>query len=506
MDKGKIRLGLFWYPLIFHFTLLSLVLQAISAMPVFPEFPSYLLQMAKENLSIPRGTRDFGPQQMMVRNRIFSTIRTVFEQFGFSPLETPAMENLNVLTGKYGEEGDQLIFKILNSGDFLAQTKPEDLVAGHKGMLKKISEKALRYDLTVPLARYVVMNRLQITFPFRRYQMQPVWRADRPSFGRYREFYQCDADVLGTKSLVCEVEIMQMIVAVMQRLQLNDFSIKINHRQILAGLAAFCGAEGREAEMSVSLDKLDKVDWETVAEELRKKDFSDPFIEQLKGFQSGLISFHSADYQELKSILGENELCRKGFEDMDKIAFLLSGFPDVSKHLCFDLSLARGLSYYTGPIFEVVPEGVKVGSISGGGRYDELTSVFGVDGIPGVGFSFGIDRIYDLMQELGKIENISPTPSQVLVIQFDENQMPFYLSLLADLRKSGIAAEVYPEAAKLKKQFAYADARKIPYVVVAGEDEIREGLFTLKQLSVSEQGKVSKAEMIERIKTGSFPV
>ncbi|HRH36157.1 MAG TPA: ATP phosphoribosyltransferase regulatory subunit, partial [Catalimonadaceae bacterium] len=246
--------------------------------------------MAKENLSIPRGTRDFGPQQMMVRNHIFSTIRSVFEQFGFAPLETPAMENLSVLIGKYGDEGDQLIYKILNSGDFLSDSSETDFAKGHKHLLKKISEKALRYDLTVPLARYVVMNRNTLTFPFKRYQMQPVWRADRPSFGRYREFYQCDADVVGTRSLICEVEIMQMICEVMNRLEISDFIIKINHRKILAGLAAFCGAPGREAEMSVSLDKLDKVEWSVVATELVQKGFSNEFVEKLNGLRTGLLS------------------------------------------------------------------------------------------------------------------------------------------------------------------------------------------------------------------------
>jgi histidyl-tRNA synthetase len=456
--------------------------------------------MAKENLSIPRGTRDFGPQQMMVRNHIFSAIRTVFEQFGFAPLETPAMENLSVLTGKYGDEGDQLIYKILNSGDFLSGATSDDFSKGHKALLKKISEKALRYDLTVPLARYVVMNRHQITFPFRRYQMQPVWRADRPSFGRYREFYQCDADVVGTHSLVCEIEIFQMMVAVLQKLDIQDFVIKINHRKILSGLADFCGAPGREAEMSVSLDKLDKVEWTVVAEELRKKEFSEAFIEKLNGFRTGLLSFDSADYQNLKTIISVQEDCKEGFEDLDKMTSLLAGFPEVLARMRFDLSLARGLSYYTGPIFEVVPQGVKVGSISGGGRYDELTSVFGVEGIPGVGFSFGIDRIYDLLLELGKVAEMPSCPTRVMVVQFDENQMPFYLNLLAGLRKHGIACELYPEAAKLKKQFAYADAKQIPFVVVAGEDEIKEGKLTLKKLASSEQEKLTFEELISKVK------
>ncbi len=456
--------------------------------------------MAKENLSIPRGTRDFGPQQMMVRNHIFSTIRSVFERFGFAPLETPSMENLSVLTGKYGDEGDQLIYKILNSGDFLSEVKPEDVQNGHKAMLRKVSEKALRYDLTVPLARYVVMNRNTLTFPFKRYQMQPVWRADRPSFGRYREFYQCDADVVGTKSLICEVEIMQMIAEVMERLEIKDYIIKINHRQILAGLADFCGAPGREAEMSVSLDKLDKVEWKVVADELIQKGFSETFVQKLEQLRTGIISFLSADFQKLKEEMKSNELAAKGFADLDAIVNLVSGFPEVLEKMRFDLSLARGLSYYSGPIFEVVPQGVKVGSISGGGRYDELTSVFGVDGIPGVGFSFGIDRVYDLLSELGKTSAMPSSASKVLVVQFDENQVPFYLSLLSTLRKSGISCELYPEAAKLKKQFAYADAKQIPWVVVAGEDEIKENVLTLKDLGTGTQKKMGLLELVEKLR------
>jgi len=457
--------------------------------------------MAKENLSIPRGTRDFGPQQMMVRNHIFATIRGVFERFGFAPLETPSMENLSVLTGKYGDEGDQLIYKILNSGDFLSDVKPEDIESGYKSLTRKVSEKALRYDLTVPLARYVVMNRNTLTFPFKRYQMQPVWRADRPSFGRYREFFQCDADVVGTQSLICEVEIMQMIAEVMSKLEISDYIIKINHRQILAGLAAFCGAAGREADMSVSLDKLDKVEWSVVAQELLQKGFTEAFVQKLEGLRTGIISFTTGEYDQLKQKLSANELALKGFSDLDQIINLLSGFPEVLAKMRFDISLARGLSYYTGPIFEVVPQGVKVGSISGGGRYDELTSVFGVNGIPGVGFSFGIDRVYDLLSELGKVSAMPSSSSKVLVVLFDETQIPFYLSLLAGLREAGIGCEIYPEAAKLKKQFSYADAKQIPWVLVAGEDEIKEGLLTLKDLKTGTQEKITLVEVINRIKT-----
>jgi len=456
--------------------------------------------MAKENLSIPRGTRDFGPQQMMVRNHIFSTIRSVFERFGFAPLETPAMENLSVLTGKYGDEGDQLIYKILNSGDFLSDVKAEDVEKGYKALTRKVSEKALRYDLTVPLARFVVMNRNTLTFPFKRYQMQPVWRADSPSFGRYREFYQCDADVVGTQSLICETEIMQMICEVMHRLEIEDFIIKINHRKILSGLSDFCGAPGREADMSVSLDKLDKVEWPVVAQEMLQKGFSPEFVEKLASLRTGIISFTSGDYSVLKEKLSGNELAASGFSDLDQIVALVSGFPEVLGKMRFDLSLARGLSYYTGPIFEVVPQGVKVGSISGGGRYDELTSVFGVNGIPGVGFSFGIDRVYDLLSELGKTASMPASSSKVLVVLFDEHQIPYYLQLLSSLRKEGISCELYPEPAKLKKQFGYADAKLIPWVLVAGEDEIKEGILTLKNLATGTQEKLTLEQVVEKMK------
>ena len=455
--------------------------------------------MAKENLSIPRGTRDFGPQQMRIRNFIFSTIRSVFELYGFAPLETPAMENLSTLTGKYGDEGDQLIFKILNSGNFLEKVSTSDLEAGYKPTTNKVSEKALRYDLTVPLARYVVMNWNKIAMPFKRYQMQPVWRADRPSFGRYREFYQCDADVVGTKSLLCEVEIMQMMVAVMQRLGIEDFVIKINHRKILAGLAAFCGAPGREAEMSVSLDKLDKVEWNVVEEELLRKDFSAEFVSKLKGLLSGITGFGSGSYVETENKMKSDEQAKSGFEDLNEIAFALSAFPDVLKHLRFDLTLARGLSYYTGPIFEIVPQGVKVGSISGGGRYDELTSVFGMDGIAGVGFSFGIDRIYDLLVEKGRLDETTTSSTQVLIVQFTKTDLPHYLKLAADFRAAGIATEIYPDEAKLKKQFAYADSKQIPWVVVLGEDELKENTLTLKQLHTGQQERVDFEEALRRM-------
>lgn len=455
--------------------------------------------MAKDTPSIPRGTRDFGPEQMKVRNHLFGVIRSVFESFGFLPLETPAMENLSVLTGKYGDEGDQLIYKILNSGDFLSAVQPTDVQAGYKSLTRKISEKALRYDLTVPLARYVVMNRNQISFPFRRYQMQPVWRADRPSFGRYREFWQCDADVVGTRSLICEAEIFQMMVQVMQRLGLEDYHIKINHRKILSGLAAICGAPGREAEMSISLDKLDKVEWPVVEAEMHQKGFSTDFTQKLNSLRTGLIAPGSPAFSELAMRLEKESAASEGFSELGRIFSYLQPFPEVLEKVRFDLSLARGLSYYTGPIFELVPLGVKTGSISGGGRYDELTSVFGVDGIPGVGFSFGIDRLVDLLTETGKLDSLETVSSQAMLVMFDELHIPQYLYLLADLRKAGIRCELYPEAHKLKKQFAYADARKFPVVLVLGEDEIRTGKITVKWLGTGSQETIETTDLPHRL-------
>ena len=455
--------------------------------------------MAKDTPSIPRGTRDFGPEQMKVRNHIFGIIRSVFESFGFLPLETPAMENLSVLTGKYGDEGDQLIYKVLNSGDFLSGISPADVENGYKSLTRKISEKALRYDLTVPLARYVVMNRHSLSFPFRRYQMQPVWRADRPSFGRYREFWQCDADVVGTSSLICEAEIFQMMVQVMKQLGLEDYHIRVNHRKILSGLAAFCGAPGREAEMSVSLDKLDKVEWKTVEGEMHQRGFTVSFTEKLDALRTGLLLPGSPELAELAVKLEQEPSAALGFAELKTIFNYLKSFPEVLDKIRFDVTLARGLSYYTGPIFELVPLGVKVGSVSGGGRYDELTSVFGVDGIPGAGFSFGIDRLVDLLTETGKLESLQKASAKALLVMFDEGHIPQYMELLSHLRQNGISCELYPEPHKLKKQFAYADTRNIPAVLVLGEDEIREGKISMKLLASGEQFRLSLDALSDRL-------
>ena len=455
--------------------------------------------MGKDKPSIPRGTRDFGPAQMKVRNHVIGVIRSVFESFGFLPLETPAMENLSVLTGKYGDEGDQLIYKILNSGDFLSAVKAGDAEAGYKSFTRKISEKALRYDLTVPLARYVVMNRHELIFPFRRYQMQPVWRADRPSFGRYREFWQCDADVVGTRSLLCEADFFQMMVQVMNRLGQEDYHIKINHRKILSGLAAFCGAPGREADMSVSLDKLDKVEWPVVEAEMHQKGFSVECTGKIHSLISAPLRVDSPELQALIGRLESDEQAAEGFADLRQIFSFLNGFPEVLDKIRFDLSLARGLSYYTGPIFELVPLGVKVGSVSGGGRYDELCAVFGAEGIPGVGFSFGIDRLVDLLTETGKLESLDTSSSKAMLVLFDEAQIPPYLRLLSRIREAGISCELYPEPHKIKKQFAYADTRKIPAVLILGEDEIKNKKLSIKWLKSGEQETLELEEVISRL-------
>lgn len=446
--------------------------------------------------TIPRGTRDFGPDKMLKRNRIFSTIRTVFEKFGFQPLETPTMENLDVLTGKYGDEGDQLIFKILNSGDFLAKVSENPLEIGYKKLVPKISEKALRYDLTVPFARYVVMNRGELTFPFKRYQIQPVWRADRPARGRYREFYQCDADVVGTNSLLCESEIVLMIDEVLNNLGINDFTIKINNRKVLTGITEVIGAKGLESVICVAIDKLDKIGEDGVVKELLEKGISETAVNALLP----IISL-SGDFKEkilaLKSILSTSEEGLKGLAELEEVLEYLEGFGYQYHKLEFDISLARGLSYYTGCIFEVKVNNAQMGSISGGGRYDNLTGVFGLNGVSGVGFSFGVDRIYDVMEELNLFPTDSLASTQVLLVAFDKPTEKYALSVLTTLRKHNIKAELYPEQTKMKKQLGYADDKKIPFVVLIGSDEMETGLLTFKNMQSGEQQKLAIAQIVE---------
>ncbi|ELR70006.1 Histidyl-tRNA synthetase [Fulvivirga imtechensis AK7] len=450
--------------------------------------------------TLPKGTRDFGPQQMAKRNFVFSAIKEVFEKYGFMPLETPAMENLSVLTGKYGDEGDQLLFKILNSGDFLSNADVNDFNEGSRALLPKIAEKGLKYDLTVPFARYVVMNRHELTLPFKRYQIQPVWRADRPQKGRYREFFQCDADVVGTDSLICEAEIVLMINEVFSKLGIDDFNIKINHRQILTGITEAIGAGGKESDFCVSIDKLDKIGLEKVLEEMKERGISPEATEkavpilQLQGSIEEKIA-------ALKDILKNSDAGQKGISDIEEALTTLKSF-DLSNHrIDFDVTLARGLSYYTGAIFEVKVKNVSIGSVSGGGRYDDLTGVFGMSGLSGVGFSFGVDRIYDVMEELNLFPKEALTSTEVLIIHFDEASMKYGLSVLGKLRRAGIKSEIYPDQAKIKKQFNYADKKNIQHTIVIGSEEVSSGKLTLRNMVSGQEEKLTIEEIIHKLQS-----
>lgn len=455
--------------------------------------------MSVQKPSLPKGTRDFGPLQMARRNFILDTIKDTFRLFGFQQLETPAMENLSTLTGKYGDEGDQLLFKILNSGDFLKDLAKEDLDMGAGKVLPKVAEKGLRYDLTVPFARYVVMNRNDISFPFKRFQIQPVWRADRPQKGRYREFYQCDADVVGTDSLLCEVEIIGMIKRVFGQLGINDYSIKVNNRKILTGISEVIGEAGRESELCVAIDKLDKIGWEKVQEELAQKHFNSQAITQL----APIINLKPGNREKiefLKTFLTKSEIGLKGIAELEEVFSLLQNYGENEANVDFDVVLARGLTYYTGAIFEVKVHGVSIGSVSGGGRYDNLTGVFGLPGVPGVGFSFGVDRIYDVMEELGLFPSDSLDGTQVLLCHFDQKGFEYGLSLLGELRKAGISAELYPDTGKVKKQLDYANKKQIAFAMILGDDEINQKKVSLKDLKSGSQETVELAEAITKIK------
>jgi len=456
--------------------------------------------MAKQKVGIPSGTRDFGPEVMVKRQFIFNKIRSVFERYGFNPLETPSMENLDVLMGKYGEEGDQLLFKVLNSGDYLSKAGPETIAAGASALLPKISKKGLRYDLTVPFARYVAMNRGTLAFPFKRYQIQPVWRADRPQKGRYREFYQCDADVIGTDSLLCEAEIIAMIQAVFQSLGLaGHYELKLNHRQLLAGISEAIGAAGKEAELCIAIDKLDKIGLQKVNEELSDRGFSREAIAALEPILQ--IQGNNAEkLAELETLLSNSETGRKGLSEVQEIFRVAEKMGVSLASTVLDTTLARGLSYYTGAIFEVKAVGVSIGSISGGGRYDNLTGTFGFEGMSGVGISFGVDRIFDVMEALQKFPTEGLTTTKVLFINFDAQGADYCLPLLYRLRQAGISAELYPEAAKMKKQMGYANRKQIPFVVLAGENEIQAGNFTLKNMATGEQEAVTAEGLLERLR------
>jgi histidyl-tRNA synthetase len=450
--------------------------------------------------SLPKGTRDFGPVQMERRNYILDAIKATFQLYGYQQIETPAMENLSTLTGKYGEEGDQLLFKILNSGDFLKDVAPEDVVKGSAANLNKLAEKGLRYDLTVPFARYVAMNRNELTFPFKRYQIQPVWRADRPQRGRYREFYQCDADVVGTDSLLCEAEIIGMIRQVFSKLGLKDYSIKINNRKILTGIAEAIGAEGKEGPLCVAIDKLDKIGWEKVQEELQQRGFENSSLVQLEPLVN-LKEGVSNRIEVLNGFLKNSPIGLQGLQELEEVFKLLEGMGSNLDHVDFDPMLARGLSYYTGAIFEVKVHGVSIGSVSGGGRYDNLTGVFGLPGVPGVGFSFGVDRLYDVLEELTLFPAQRLEGTQLLLAHFDQAGFDYALRCLTVLREAGIRAELYPEVTKLKKQLEYASKKELPFVGICGDQEIATGTVALKVLATSEQENLTLNEVIARLQT-----
>ncbi|SKB83377.1 histidine--tRNA ligase [Dyadobacter psychrophilus] len=439
--------------------------------------------------SLARGTRDFGPEQMAKRTFIFDTIRRSFQRYGFLPLETPAFENLSVLMGKYGDEGDQLLFKLLNSGDFSGKLTDSDWQEGYKPLTSKISEKGLRYDLTVPFARYVVMNRGTLVMPFKRYQIQPVWRADRPQKGRYREFYQCDADVVGTDSLLCEAEIVLLLHEILPALGINDFTVKINNRKILTGIADMIGAHGMEGPLCVAIDKLDKIGKDKVVEELIERGFSNESVTQLDPVLT--LSEGAEPFTTLKNWLASSEIAMKGIQELEEVWDLVKLLGLENPKIQLDVTLARGLSYYTGAIFEVKANNVQIGSISGGGRYDNLTGTFGVPGISGVGVSLGVDRIYDVMEELNLFPENQKTATKVMISNFDQQAFRFGLSVLPKLREAGINAEIYPDSVKLKKQLDYADRKNIPFVILIGSDEMETGQLTLKNMKTGEQQKLN---------------
>lgn len=444
--------------------------------------------------SIPKGTRDFSPEEMAKRNYIFNTIREVYHLYGFQQIETPAMENLSTLMGKYGEEGDKLLFKILNSGDCFAGISDEELKEKNAvRFAAKACEKGLRYDLTVPFARFVVQHRNEISFPFKRYQIQPVWRADRPQKGRYREFYQCDSDVVGSDSLMNEVELVQIMDEVFRRFGIR-VCIKINNRKILTGIAEIIGEADKIVDITVAIDKLDKIGLENVNEELRGKGLSEDAIDRLQP----IILLQGSNEEKLrilKDTLSASEIGLKGVEELDFILERVQHTP-LRAQFELDLTLARGLNYYTGAIFEVKALDVQIGSITGGGRYDNLTGVFGMDGVSGVGVSFGADRIFDVLNQLDLYPADSLQTTQVLFVNFGRQEETYLLPVLAQVRAAGIRTELYPEAVKMKKQMGYADAKKIPYVAIVGETEMAEGKMNLKNMITGEQKLVSVEELI----------
>lgn len=453
-----------------------------------------------------KGTRDFGPLEMGRRNYIFDTIRKTFQLYGFGQIETPAMELTDTLMGKYGEEGDRLIFRILNSGDYLRSAKDADLDARQSlAVANQISEKALRYDLTVPFARFVVQHQSEITFPFKRYQIQPVWRADKPQKGRYREFYQCDADVVGSDSLVFEVELTQIFAEVLAQLNIPGFAIKINNRKILSGIAEVIGESERIVDITVAIDKLDKIGKDGVNKELSEKGVNPLAIEKLQP----LIDFtgtNTAKLDFLKQYLNGSEIGQKGIEELEfvfakiqklKPELLVEG---ADRNVELDITLARGLNYYTGAIWEVKAKGVSIGSICGGGRYDDLTGIFGLKGVSGVGISFGADRIYDVLNELNLFPDTTAASTKLLIVHFGEAEADFGFDVVQKVRAAGISAEIYPDQAKMKKQMGYANNKNVPFVGIVGGDELAAGKVMLKNMVSGEQQLVSAEEMINVIR------
>ena len=447
--------------------------------------------------SIPKGTRDFSPVEMAKRNYIFNTIREVFHLFGYQQIETPSMENLSTLMGKYGDEGDKLLFKIQNSGDYFSGLTDEELLSRNAAKLaSKFCEKGLRYDLTVPFARYVVMHRDEISFPFKRYQIQPVWRADRPQKGRYREFYQCDADVVGSNSLLNEVELVQMIDRVYGKFGIR-VSIKINNRKILTGIAEIIGEADKIVDITVAIDKLDKIGLDNVNAELASKGIPQEAIEKLQPIIM-LSGTNEEKLETLKTVLAASETGLKGVEESEFILKTVASL-GVKSEVELDLTLARGLNYYTGAIFEVKALDVQIGSISGGGRYDNLTGVFGMSGMSGVGISFGADRIYDVLNQLDLYPKEAVNATQLLFVNFGDKEAAYCLPILSQARNVGIRAEIYPDSAKMKKQMSYANDKNIPFVAIVGENEMNEGKLTLKNMTTGEQALVTPGELLAAI-------
>jgi histidyl-tRNA synthetase len=448
--------------------------------------------------SIPKGTRDFGPSEMAKRNYIFDTIKQVYQLYGFQQIETPAMETLGTLMGKYGEEGDKLLFKVLNSGDFLTKVSDEELKERNAlHLAAKLCEKGLRYDLTVPFARYVVMHREELQLPFKRYQMQPVWRADRPQKGRYREFWQFDGDIVGSDSLLNEVELMQIVDTVFTRFGVR-VQIKINNRKILTGIAEVIGAAEKIVDITVAIDKLDKIGLDNVNQELREDGLSEEQIEKLQP----IISLEGTNDEKLNIIASVLSSSETGLKGVEETRFILETLKTIGlkNEIQLDLTLARGLNYYTGAIFEVKALDVQIGSITGGGRYDNLTGIFGMPGISGVGISFGVDRIFDVLNALDCYPKDAVNGTQLLFINFGEKETAYCLPTVAKARAAGIRTEIFPDASKMKKQMSYANAKQIPYVALAGENEMAEGKLTLKLMESGEQKLVTPEELIAQIK------